>query len=81
MRDFYAVVCYHPRGFVMSTILQEFYKGAGARMRMHGENPAVALVRLVARNRRRYGGYVVHFGMGDPCSRPSPGRPSGRSST
>ncbi|HEX8409892.1 MAG TPA: hypothetical protein VF883_13610 [Thermoanaerobaculia bacterium] len=30
---------------------------------MHGENPAAALVRLVGRNRRRYGGYVVHFGI------------------
>jgi cytochrome c-type biogenesis protein CcmF len=63
MRNFYAVVCYTLSGFVMTTILQEFYKGVGARRRMHGENPAVALARLVGRNRRRYGGYVVHFGI------------------
>jgi cytochrome c-type biogenesis protein CcmF len=63
MRDGYALVCYTLAGFVMTTILQEFYKGTGARVRMHGENPAVALVRLVGRNRRRYGGYVVHFGV------------------
>ena len=63
MRDFYAVVCYALSGFVLGTIGQEFWKGTTARMRMHGENPAVALARLVARNRRRYGGYVVHFGM------------------
>jgi cytochrome c-type biogenesis protein CcmF len=63
MRDFYALVCYTLAGFVMTTILQEFYKGVGARRRMHGENPAVALLHLVARNRRRYGGYVVHFGI------------------
>src|SRR5688500_4536195 len=30
---------------------------------MHGEAAPVALMRLVARNRRRYGGYVVHFGI------------------
>ena len=63
MRDFYAVVCYTLAGFVFGTIGQEFWKGTGARMRMYGENIAVALTRLVAKNRRRYGGYIVHFGM------------------
>src|SRR5512133_3398183 len=63
MRDMYALVAYTLAGFVLGTIAQEFYKGVGARVRLHGENPALALVRLVARNRRRYGGYVVHFGM------------------
>jgi cytochrome c-type biogenesis protein CcmF len=63
MRDFYAVVCYTLAAFVLGTILQEFQKGVAARMRMHGEAPPRAFVRLVARNRRRYGGYVVHFGM------------------
>jgi cytochrome c-type biogenesis protein CcmF len=63
MRHAYALVSYTLAGFVLTTILQEFYKGVGARRRMHGENPAIALVRLVARNRRRYGGYVVHLGM------------------
>jgi cytochrome c-type biogenesis protein CcmF len=50
-------------GFVSGTILQEFYKGIGARMRMHGENVLFAFVNLVARNRRRYGGYIVHAGI------------------
>jgi cytochrome c-type biogenesis protein CcmF len=63
MRDGYALVAYTLAGFVLGTILQEFYKGVGARMRMHDENPLAALVRLVARNRRRYGGYVVHLGI------------------
>ncbi len=63
MRDFYAIVCYTLAGFVFGTIGQEFWKGTGARMRMYGENVAVALSRLVAKNRRRYGGYIVHFGM------------------
>jgi cytochrome c-type biogenesis protein CcmF len=30
---------------------------------MAGESPPVALLSLVRRNRRRYGGYVVHLGM------------------
>ncbi len=63
MRDFYALVCYTLAGFVFGTIIQEFWKGTAARVRMYHENPAVALTRLVGKNRRRYGGYVVHFGM------------------
>ncbi len=63
MRNGYALISYLLAGFVTTTILQEFYKGVGARRRMHGEAAPVALMRLVARNRRRYGGYVVHFGI------------------
>lgn len=63
MRDGYALVAYTLAGFVMGTILQEFYKGTSARRRMYGENPALALYHLVVRNRRRYGGYVVHLGV------------------
>jgi cytochrome c-type biogenesis protein CcmF len=32
-------------------------------MRAHGEGAATALARLVAANRRRYGGYVSHLGV------------------
>jgi cytochrome c-type biogenesis protein CcmF len=63
MRQPEAVLAYALSGFVATTILQEFYKGVGARRRMHGEAAPVALVRLVARNRRRYGGYIVHAGV------------------
>ena len=49
--------------FVTATIVQEFHKGARARMRQHGENYVVANVNLTRRNNRRYGGYVVHFGI------------------
>jgi cytochrome c-type biogenesis protein CcmF len=63
MRDGYALVSYLLAGFVGATIVQEFWKGTSARMRMHGEAAPVALLRLVGRNRRRYGGYVVHFGI------------------
>ncbi len=49
--------------FVAATILQEFQKGMAARMRMHGEHVLSAFVNLVSRNRRRYGGYIVHAGI------------------
>jgi cytochrome c-type biogenesis protein CcmF len=43
--------------------LMELYKGVAARHSAHGENVALALVRLFARNRRRYGGYTIHLGV------------------
>lgn len=63
MRDPYALMSYLLAGFVFGTIVQEFAKGIGARRRMYDEGLATASVRLVARNRRRYGGYIVHFGV------------------
>ncbi|HEX6631801.1 MAG TPA: heme lyase CcmF/NrfE family subunit [Gemmatimonadaceae bacterium] len=63
MRDGYALVAYTLGGFVLGTIVQEFVKGTRARRRMHGEGIPLALYRLVIRNRRRYGGYIVHFGI------------------
>jgi cytochrome c-type biogenesis protein CcmF len=50
-------------GFVSATVIQEFGRGASARHRQYGEPMALAVVRLVARNRRRYGGYIVHLGI------------------
>jgi cytochrome c-type biogenesis protein CcmF len=63
MRDFAAIVAYVFAAFVTGTVLQEFYKGVGARHRMYGESIVPAFGRLVARNRRRYGGYIVHMGV------------------
>ncbi len=63
MRNFYALISYLLGGFVMGTIAQEFYKGIGARRRMYSEGLFAASMRLIGRNRRRYGGYIVHFGV------------------
>ncbi len=41
--------------------LQEFWRGMAARRRMTRENVAVAAWRLLQRNNRRYGGYIVHL--------------------
>jgi cytochrome c-type biogenesis protein CcmF len=48
--------------FVGFTTLSEYVRGVGARMRL-GENPITALINLAARNRRRYGGYIIHLGV------------------
>jgi len=63
MRELGANVAFALGAFVTAAILQEFARGTGARHRLHGENYALAFARLVGRNRRRYGGYVVHLGM------------------
>jgi cytochrome c-type biogenesis protein CcmF len=63
MRNGYALVAYLLAAFVAATIVQEFVKGVGARRSIHGEAMALAFVRLVGRNRRRYGGYIVHAGI------------------
>jgi cytochrome c-type biogenesis protein CcmF len=49
--------------FVGGIMLDELVRGARARSRSRGEDPATATWRLATRNRRRYGGYLVHFGV------------------
>lgn len=43
--------------------LYEIWRGAMARSRTRKENPFLALGMLMIRNRRRYGGYIVHLGI------------------
>ena len=45
------------------TTLIEFGRGTRARMRSTGENAWAAFTTLVARNRRRYGGYIIHLAV------------------
>jgi cytochrome c-type biogenesis protein CcmF len=63
VRHYYAVVCFSLAGFVLTTIVLEFYRGTRARQALMGETPAMALARLVGKNRRRYGGYIIHIGI------------------
>jgi cytochrome c-type biogenesis protein CcmF len=49
--------------FVATITLYEFWRGALARHRKSGENLFVALWHLMGRNRRRYGGFVIHLGV------------------
>ncbi|MFQ5772033.1 MAG: heme lyase CcmF/NrfE family subunit, partial [bacterium] len=63
VRHFYALVSLTLAIFVTATIVAEYHRGARARMRTNRENYALALWRLLQKNKRRYGGYIVHFGM------------------
>jgi len=49
--------------FVVASVGQEFFRGTRARQAMTSESPPVALLALIRRNRRRYGGYIVHAGV------------------
>ena len=46
--------------FVLAAIVLEFARGTRARRALSGGSWSAALGTLVARNRRRYGGYIVH---------------------
>jgi cytochrome c-type biogenesis protein CcmF len=49
--------------FVLAVVGQEFWRGASARRVATGEPWPRALLRLTGRNRRRYGGFLVHAGI------------------
>ncbi len=49
--------------FALGSVAQELWRGTRARRAASGDAPPVALVGLIRRNRRRYGGYIVHVGM------------------
>ena len=63
VRDFYALVCVVLSVFVALTISSEFLRGALVIRARAGVNLFSAVGQLTMRNTRRYGGYVVHFGM------------------
>jgi cytochrome c-type biogenesis protein CcmF len=50
-------------GFVVGTVVQEFWRGARVRQQTSGTDLFTALIGLVGRNKRRYGGYLVHVGV------------------
>jgi cytochrome c-type biogenesis protein CcmF len=49
--------------FALTGLGQEFWNGAAARRKLSGGSMAGAAIAVVARNRRRYGGYIVHAGI------------------
>jgi cytochrome c-type biogenesis protein CcmF len=63
VRSWGALLGFGIAAFVGTTTLIEFGRGTLARMKTAGENVLAALTTLMARNRRRYGGYIIHLGV------------------
>lgn len=49
--------------FTLAATAIEYWRGVSARRRSRGESYPVALWTLIGRNRRRYGGYLIHIGV------------------
>ncbi|MGH9373481.1 MAG: cytochrome c-type biogenesis CcmF C-terminal domain-containing protein, partial [Vicinamibacterales bacterium] len=56
-------ICFALCAFVFGTIAQEFIRGAEVRRAATGSDRLTAMVGLVSRSKRRYGGYIVHVGI------------------
>jgi len=56
-------LCFALCAFVVTTIVQELVRGAQVRKGATGTDIITAMIGLVARSRRRYGGYIVHVGI------------------
>ncbi|MFZ0661116.1 MAG: heme lyase CcmF/NrfE family subunit [Acidobacteriaceae bacterium] len=61
--SFYAFVAYCLGALVVTAIAAEFLRGARVIARNTGKNLLSAVIQLTRRNTRRYGGYIVHFGV------------------
>jgi cytochrome c-type biogenesis protein CcmF len=59
----YALLAFTIACFSIVATLWDVIKGVAARKRITGENIVVAAVKLIMRNRRRYGGYIIHLGI------------------
>src|SRR6185503_21230895 len=49
--------------FNFAVVVQEFARGVSARQKRGDESIPASLFNLVAKSRRRYGGYIVHVGI------------------
>jgi cytochrome c-type biogenesis protein CcmF len=60
---FYALMAAMLAALVAFTVISEFVRGGRVISRHTGQNLVASMVHLCHRNTRRYGGYVVHFGV------------------
>jgi cytochrome c-type biogenesis protein CcmF len=63
LRQWTSGLCFALSAFVLGTLVQEFWRGARVRQGATGTDIVTALIGLVARSRRRYGGYIIHLGI------------------
>jgi cytochrome c-type biogenesis protein CcmF len=60
---FYALMTIMLSVLVALTVISEFVRGGRVIGRHTGQNLFASMVQLAHRNTRRYGGYIVHFGV------------------
>jgi cytochrome c-type biogenesis protein CcmF len=63
IRQQYALLGFGLCALVGAGVLLEWWRGARSRHRSSGENYAAAFAHLIAANRPRYGGYIVHLAV------------------
>ncbi len=63
LHQWYVLTALSLAAFVLGTVVAEFRRGVGARRHMVSEPAAKAVVNLIAKNNRRYGGYIIHLGV------------------
>jgi cytochrome c-type biogenesis protein CcmF len=61
--DFFALLGFWLVAFVAAVTVYDYARAVLARQRRSGENLGLAFWRLAERNRRRYGGYIIHLGV------------------
>ena len=61
--SFYSFFAFALAAMVVTAISAEFLRGAGVISRHTGQGLFASMVQLTRRNTRRYGGYIVHFGV------------------
>ncbi|MDQ2623333.1 MAG: heme lyase CcmF/NrfE family subunit, partial [Actinomycetota bacterium] len=61
--SFWAIVLFTLAAFTVVALFQETWRGAAARRASSGSSVPASIWGLMSRNRRRYGGYIVHIGF------------------
>jgi cytochrome c-type biogenesis protein CcmF len=61
--SFYSLMTIALSVLVASTVISEFIRGGRVISRHTGQGMFASMVQLTHRNTRRYGGYIVHFGV------------------
>lgn len=59
----YPIVTVFGSAFVLTTVVMEFARGLQARKDLAAARGAMAIVELMTKNKRRYGGYIIHLGV------------------
>ena len=59
----FSLVAFSLGAGVITAIVEEFLRGANVVRTQTGKNIFASIVLLIRRNTRRYGGYIIHFGI------------------